>query len=119
MVGHPAITLFWRPAMDECFPESAAEPERPSKSARKRAMHQLQDLGTALVDLNAQTLTRLPLSDALRTALAEARRISSRGALRRQLQYIGRLMRDEDAEAIRLALERLPARSRPASAPED
>jgi len=78
--------------------------ERPSKSARKRAAHAVQDLGERLVELNETELDALELPDALREALRAARRIGSRAALARQRQYIGKLMRELDPEPIRAAL---------------
>lgn len=81
------------------------EPAVPSKTRRKREMHQLQALGEALVALPAERLARVPLPEELREAVQDARRFSSHGAHRRQLQYIGRLMRTVEAEPIRAALE--------------
>lgn len=78
-----------------------------SKSQRKREAHALQELAVSLVDLPAEQLARLPLPGKLREAVAECRRITSRGALRRQRQYLGRLMRGADADAIREALAAL------------
>jgi ribosome-associated protein len=85
------------------------EPQRPSKSERKRAMHRLQDLGQRLADLAPETLARLPIGAPLREALLESRRITGREARRRQLQYLGKLMRAEDADAVAQALEALRA----------
>ena len=82
-----------------------APPAGPSKTRRKREMHELQALGEALVALPAERLARVPLPEALREAVQDARRFSSHGAHRRQLQYIGRLMRTVEAEPIRAALE--------------
>ena len=76
-----------------------------SKSQRKRDMHALQALGKTLVELPQEQLARLELPDPLREAVLDARRISARGASRRQLQYVGRLMRDVDADHIREQLE--------------
>ena len=81
--------------------------ERPSKSQRKRDMHALQGLGEALVELSAERLARIDMPDALRSALLETQRITSHGARRRQLQYVGRLMREVDVEPIREALAAL------------
>jgi ribosome-associated protein len=78
--------------------------ERPSKSARKRAAHAAQDLGQALLRLPDAELSALELPEALREALREARRITSRAALARQRQYIGKLMRQVDPEPLRAAL---------------
>ena len=79
----------------------------PSKSSRKREAHALQKLGEDLVQLRAADLARLPLPESLRDAIDEARRLTSRGALSRQRQYIGKLMRDIDVEPIVTALDGL------------
>jgi ribosome-associated protein len=81
-----------------------AGPERPSKSARKRAAHAAQDLGEALVQLRDAQLEALQLPEALKEAVREARRIRARGGGARQRQYIGKLMREVDPEPIRAAL---------------
>lgn len=81
------------------------EHERPSKTRRKRDMHALQALGEALVELRAERLAELVLPESLHEAVLEARRITSREGRRRQLQYIGRLMREVDPEPIRTKLE--------------
>ena len=65
----------------------------------------MQELGERLILLGADQLDRLPLDERLRSAIDHARSISSRGALRRQKQLIGKLMRNADAAAIRDALE--------------
>lgn len=75
-----------------------------SKTRRKQQMHELQELGERLVKLPASQLARIPLPEDLGRAVAEARRIKSHEGLRRQLQYIGKLMRSVDADAIRQAL---------------
>jgi ribosome-associated protein len=76
----------------------------PSKSARKRAAHAAQKLGEQLVRTREQDLAQLPLPEELRDAIAEARRLTSRGALARQHQYIGKLMRGIDIAALQAAL---------------
>lgn len=82
--------------------------ERPSKSQRKREMHELQALGERLVALPEARLRAMPLPPELLDAVLEARAISARGGRKRQLQYIGRLMREVDAEPIRAALAAVP-----------
>lgn len=72
----------------------------PSKSRRKRESSALQDIGKALVQLPTDRIRKLDLPEPLRDAVLEARRINSHSALRRQMQYIGKLMRDVDAEPI-------------------
>jgi len=77
------------------------EQERPSKTQLKKQMHELQVLGERLVSLNADQLDVIGLPEDLRAALDEARRVPGRESRRRQMQYIGRLMRDVDPEPIR------------------
>lgn len=79
----------------------------PSKSQRKREATALQDLGAALVKLSAAQLNRVPLSEDLAAAVQAAQAIPQRGAHKRQLQFIGKLMRNLDemeVTAIRAAL---------------
>ena len=64
-----------------------------SKTKRKQEMHALQALGVALVALPEAQLRAMGLPGALELAIFEAKRIKSHGARRRQMQYIGRLMR--------------------------
>jgi ribosome-associated protein len=80
--------------------------DKPSKSQRKRDMHELQSLGEQLVELNAAQLASVEMPDDLREAVQEAIRIKSHEGRRRQMQYIGRLMRGVDPAPIR---ERLAA----------
>lgn len=80
-----------------------AEPA-PSKTQRKQAMQELQALGEALADLSKERLARLDLPDTLRIALREVQGMDRNEARRRQMQYIGRLMRDVEPEPIRTAL---------------
>jgi ribosome-associated protein len=79
--------------------------DSPSKSQRKRDMHALQALGVRLVELPGDKLRRMDLPPGLLEAIELAQRITSREGRRRQLQYVGRLMRDVDAEAIRGQIE--------------
>ena len=81
-----------------------ANEERPSKSQLKRDMEALQALGQRLVEINAEQLASIELPERLREAVLEARRIRSREGRRRQLQYIGKLMRDMDLAPIETAL---------------
>jgi ribosome-associated protein len=67
-------------------------------------MHELQELGAALVALSGAHLEAMTLPEPLAAAVREARRIASHGARRRQVQYIGRLMRELDPEPIRAQL---------------
>lgn len=85
----------------------------PSKSAVKRALSALQDMGAQLVQLSDRELARMPIEDeTLARAIAEARRIRSNSASKRQLQYIGKLMRRIDAEPLARALADLHQQKR-------
>jgi len=79
--------------------------EKPSKTQRKRAMHELQALGERLVELNSEQLAAVALPEVLREAVEQARNITRHEARRRQLQYVGRLMRQVDPEPIREKLK--------------
>ncbi len=81
------------------------QPDRPSKTRRKRDMEALQELGSELPGFSDEVLHSLNLPEQLLDAVLQARKIRSHGAHRRQLQYIGRLMRDIDPAPIREALE--------------
>ncbi len=87
-------------------PEPPEEEAQPSRTRRKLEDQALQELGQALVAVGEEKLAELDLPERLRDAIMEARAISKFGALRRQMQYIGRLMREEgDAETIRERLD--------------
>jgi ribosome-associated protein len=76
----------------------------PSKSARKREATAAQDLGTRLIGLKESELLALDLPEVLHDAILLAKRITSRGGLARQRQYIGKLMRNVDPAPIEMAL---------------
>ena len=81
------------------------EEVQPSRTKRKHNDQALQDLGEELVAVGEDKLAEIELPERLRDAIMDARAISKFGALRRQMQYIGRLMREEgDAETIRTQL---------------
>ena len=77
----------------------------PSKSQVKRDMLALLDLGKQLVDLSPEKLKQLPLGEKLFEAIRLAQKINAREGRRRQVHYVGKLMRDADAEAIRQQLD--------------
>jgi ribosome-associated protein len=84
---------------------------KPSKSALKRQDQALKALGEELVGLSPGQLDQLPLDERLRDAIDAAGHMRAHGALRRQRQLIGKLLRSADAEAIRAALTALTAES--------
>jgi ribosome-associated protein len=78
----------------------------PSKSAVKRQMTALQEMGESLTRLTDKQLDKIPLDDErLVIAVRETQQIKSNSARKRHMQYIGKLMRDIDAEAIQKALQ--------------
>lgn len=78
----------------------AEDDERPSKSRLKREMHVLQSFGEQIIAMSPAERARFPLSDDLLAAVEETSRIRSHEGRRRHMQYIGKLMRREDLDAI-------------------
>lgn len=78
-----------------------------SKSQLKRESEALQTLGEELVELPASKLAKIPMPEELADAVELARRITARGGRKRQLQYIGKVMRKINAEPIEAAMEAL------------
>ena len=74
--------------------------DAPSKTALKKAAHDLQALGDALAALPADRLARAPMSERLRDAIHELNRTKSHEGRRRQRQYVGKLMRLEEVEPL-------------------
>lgn len=92
--------------------EFQEEDEEISKSQRKREVEALQALGERLITLNSAQLTQIDLPDKLRDAVREAKRLTANGAIRRQKQYIGKLMRNVDPEPIQAKLNEWDGTSR-------
>lgn len=87
----------------------------PSKSQRKRESTALQDLGAELVALSKERLAKIDMPERLRDALLEAQRITKHEARRRQMQYIGKIMRDVDAAPLRAAMDEINGVSKAAT----
>ena len=85
---------------------------KPSKSARKREVQALQALGEQLIGLSREQLDSIDLDPRLAEAVAAAQSMRAHGALRRQKQLIGKLMRGVDPEPIRTALDRFASNDR-------
>src|SRR5580698_4582988 len=81
--------------------EKVEAEEGRSKTQRKKEMTALQELGEELCNLNDSQLAEVPIPEELREAIAEAQRIRQHGGKKRQMQYIGRLMRGIDAAPVR------------------
>lgn len=85
---------------------ASGEDDRPSRSQKKRESTALQNMGEELAALAPSVLEKMPLTPNIREALLEWQRLSSHEGRRRQMQYIGRLMREEgDAPAVQEALD--------------
>ena len=83
------------------------EPARDSKTRQKKQMQALQELGVRLTELNRAQLAGLPLTPELEKAIQDSHQITKREAMRRHRQYIGKLMRNADHEAIAVAVARI------------
>ena len=83
-----------------------------SKTQIKRELHALVELGERLTTLKADTLARLPLTDELRKALAEASKHTAHGARKRHMSFVGKLMRVQDLDAIHALLEQMDSSTR-------
>jgi ribosome-associated protein len=77
---------------------------RPSKTQLKQKSHDLQALGEQVAALSEERLAAIAMPDALRHAIAEYRRTRSHEGRRRQMQYVGKLMRNADEDALREAV---------------
>jgi ribosome-associated protein len=89
---------------DRDLPDAEGIDSRPSKTQQKKAMHELQKLGEALAQLPDNRLDTLEIPESLLSAVQEFKRTKSHEGRRRQMQYIGKLMRQVDVEAIREAV---------------
>lgn len=85
--------------------EEEEEDTGPSKTKVKKQMHELRDLGKELTELGKDQLAQLDLPENLRDAIRAMKNINSFGAQRRQIQYIGKLMRDVDPAPILAKLD--------------
>ncbi len=93
---------------DEDFTEDTG---RPSKTKQKEAMHELRDLGAELVELSVGQMKRINLPENIFDAVRACQKITAHGARRRQIQYLGKLMRTVDDEPIRAGLALLRGES--------
>jgi ribosome-associated protein len=91
---------------DEQSPAGDPRQVEVSKTRRKAQMHALQDLGEALVALDPAKLREIDLPERLVDAIGQVRTIRAHEGRRRQMQFIGKLMRDIDPVPVREAIER-------------
>ena len=78
-----------------------------SKTNKKKQMDKLQDLGMSLTKLTKDQLLKMNLSDILLDAILMYKSLNSNKAQKRQAQYIGRVMRDEDGDVIQNKLDEI------------
>jgi ribosome-associated protein len=90
--------------IDVHYGEDMDAAARPSKTQLKEKSHELQALGAELAALSGEQLAAIAMPDALRQAIEELRRISAHEGRRRQMQYVGKLMRGADEAPLREAV---------------
>jgi ribosome-associated protein len=104
---HRGIDVHYGSADDERASDGEGEdghPGRPSKTRAKQHAHEMQALGEALAALGSERLAAIEMPEPLRDAILELRRTRSFEGQRRQLQYVGKLMRSADEAALREAV---------------
>lgn len=93
-------------------PYDHSDPRPPSRSQKKRDSTALQVLGSKLADMPESALKRLVLTPRLMEAILDYKRLTKHEARRRQLQFIGALMRDQDSDPLFRAVEDMEAGNR-------
>ncbi len=91
----------------EDIDNDTSEYSGPSKSQLKREMTALQDLGAELVALSKERLAKIEMPERLRDALLDFQRFTKHEARRRQMQFIGKIMREFDAAPLRAAMDEI------------
>lgn len=110
------MSKHYVPGTDEEPASEGEEDLRPSKSQKKRESTALQDMGAELVALSRDQLKKFDLPDNLMGAIRDCQRFTSHGAVARQMQYIGKLMRGIEPEPIRAVLDEINGISNAANA---
>ena len=110
--------LHYGESMSETFyvVDGTRAVDKISKTKRKQQMHELQDIGEELVELSKEALSKIPMSEDLLDAIKEYKRLNAHEARRRQMQFIGKIMRKEDTGPIREKLEQIRGSSTAATA---
>ncbi len=91
--------------MNSDYDNEFDDPDFKSKTEVKQEMHALRELGVNIAELPLKILDTLELSEVLRAAIEDYRRIGHKNALKRQASFIGKLLRKEDADVIRAQLD--------------
>jgi ribosome-associated protein len=93
-----------RTPRDDASPQLDQASDEPSKTQAKKQSHELQSLGADLAELSAARLARLDIPERLRDAIEQYQRTRSHEGRRRQMQYVGKLMRGVDEAPLREAV---------------
>ncbi|MDE2147893.1 MAG: DUF615 domain-containing protein [Burkholderiales bacterium] len=101
---HRGLDVHYGAAVDDEGRAADDAGARPSKTRLKQQSHSLQTLGAAVAELSAERLAAIDLPEALRDAIEQFRRTRSHEGRRRQMQYVGKLMRGADEAALREAV---------------
>ncbi len=99
---HRGIDIHYGDSAEDAGADGADT--RPSKTQLKQQSHELQTLGVALAELSADALAAIEMPEALRDAIELFRRTKTHEGRRRQMQYVGKLMRGADEDALREAV---------------
>ena len=91
--------------------EGDLEWDGPSKSQKKRESTALQDLGEELVALSKERIAKIDMPERLRDAILQAQRITAHEGRRRQMQFIGKLMRSTEVEPLQSAVDEVKGAS--------
>lgn len=101
---HRGIDIHYGDPADAPADEANDVDERPSKTQLKQQSHELQTLGAQLAALSDEALARVEMPESLRDAIELFRRTRSHEGRRRQMQYVGKLMRHADEDVLREAV---------------
>ncbi len=99
---HRGIDVHYGDAEDETADDAGNS--RPSKTQMKQKSHSLQELGEAVAELSTAALKAIEMPEVLRDAIEQYRRTKSHEGRRRQMQYVGKLMRGADEDVLREAV---------------
>jgi ribosome-associated protein len=101
---------IYRDQMSEFEDDNVGQDQYVSKSQLKQESTERQKLGEAIVALTPANLATIPMDEELEEAIVLARKINrKKDGYRRQLQFIGKLLRSRDVEPLQLALDKLSA----------
>jgi ribosome-associated protein len=102
---HRGIDVHYGEGSEDASPEPVFDAfDKPSKTRLKQQSHDLQKLGEQVAALSDERLARIDMPESLRDAIIQFRKTRSHEGRRRQLQYVGKLMRTADEDVLREAV---------------